>query len=55
MTSPVNEGDSEKENTPRCKKKGGRKDKAKLQASFALMHGFTATNVTGKGRITVRY
>lgn len=53
MTWPANGSDSEKENIPRrTKKKGGRKNKTKLQDSFALMHGFTATNV-GKGRITV--
>jgi hypothetical protein len=52
MRSPPREIEANKENRS-TKKKGDKKDKSKSQASFALMHGFTATNV-GKSRITVR-
>ena len=52
MKSLAKESDSEKENPARRTKKGDKKDKTK-SPSFALMHGFTATNV-GKSRITVR-
>jgi len=52
MEPPV-QSDSEN-NTHQALKKGGKKNKLKAtsQTDFALMHGFTATNV-GKSRITV--
>jgi len=50
MKSPSKESESEKENPAQSIKKKGDKSKS---PRFALMHGFTATNV-GKSRITVR-
>lgn len=47
--------DEDKAENPICKKKTSKKDKqSKIPAAFALMHGFTATNV-GKNRLTVRF
>jgi len=48
---PLVQSDSEN-NTRQALKKGGKKLGTTSQTDFALMHGFTATNV-GKTRITV--
>ena len=52
--SPEVSGDSDNEDkpSPTCKVRKQAKHRSKLHQEFALMHGFSSTNV-GKNRLTV--
>ena len=51
MLNPVFSGDSDNASTTRKIRKQA-KSRSKLRQEFALMHGFSSTNV-GKNRLTV--